>query len=122
MTDGLAAPRRYKEVLAEISAAAAELRERDRARAAQIRGRLVDLEDEMLRAGTRARVTAAVAQLHWERALELLWGESWMKFRPRPGPDQWADPARLEEYEAEVDRCGAALRDAVRRRWQLRRR
>ena len=54
-------------------------------RSDELRDRLLGLEDEMLRAGERARLTESVVQLHWERALDLLWAESWMKLRPRPG-------------------------------------
>jgi hypothetical protein len=111
------ATRRYKEIMAGITAAAEDLRERDRRRAAELRDRLIGLDDEMLRTGERARLTASVVELHWERALDLLWAESWMRLRPRPEPNPDADPDRLDEYDAEAYARADALREAVRRRW-----
>ena len=118
MTDAeSSAARRYKEILAEVTEAAGALRERDRRRAEELGEALLGLEDEMQRCGERARLSATVTQLHWERALDLLWQESWMKLRPHPAPDQEADLTRLDAYEAELHRRSDALRDVVRRRW-----
>jgi hypothetical protein len=111
------AAHQYKDILAEVTTAAAELRERDRARSAFIDRSLPELHDQMLRTGERARLTAAIATLHWERALDLLWSESWLDLRPRPAPDPCVDPEDLEVYEAEMDDCADALARAVRRRW-----
>lgn len=111
------ATRRYKEVVAELSAAAGVVREADQKRAAQLRERLVGLADEMVRAGDRARLTAAGVQLNWERALDVLWAESWMRLRLLPEPDPDADPARLDEYDVEVVARAEELREVVRRRW-----
>ena len=111
------ATRRYKEIMAQVTAAAGELRRADGRRADQLREALIGLEDDMVRAGERARLTASVAQLHWEGALDLLWSESWMNLRPRPEPDRTADPSRLRAYDAEVRTRSDALREAVRRRW-----
>jgi len=116
-SDQRPAARRYKEILAEITAAAGALREQDGRRAAELRVELIGLEDEMLRAGERARLTDSVVQVHWENALDLLWAESWMKLRPRPEPNPKADPTRLYAYDAEVHRLADALRVVVRRRW-----
>lgn len=118
MSGGLehGAGRAYKEVIAGITAAADALREHDRERAAALSRQLVRLEDDMLRAGERAALTRLGVELHWESALEALWVESWMKLRPRPGPDPRADPADLDALDAEVEECSAELRDAVRRR------
>jgi hypothetical protein len=117
VTQEPAAARRYKDVIAEVSSAAVELRERDRDRAAVIRDELLGLEDGMLRAGERARLSAAVARLHWEAALDLLWAETWLKLSPRPRPDPNVDPARLDELDAQVHRRSTELRHAVQRRW-----
>lgn len=109
--------RRYKEVMAEVGAAADALREWDRRRAVELRAALLGLEDEMLREGERARLSTSVARLHWEEALELLWAESWLRLRPCPAPDPRADPSRLDDYDAEVHRLAGELRAVVRRRW-----
>jgi hypothetical protein len=110
------AARRYKEVVAGITATADALRERDRERAAALARRLVQLEDDMLRAGERAALTRLGVELAWEAALEALWVESWMKLRPRPGPDPRGVPADLADLDAEVEQRSAALQEAVRRR------
>jgi hypothetical protein len=117
VTEEPAAARRYKDVLAELSAAAVELRERDRARAGVIRDQLLGLEDEMVRAGERARLTGVVARLHWEAALDLLWDESWLKLSPRPRPDRNVDPGRLDELDEQLHLRSTELRHAVKRRW-----
>jgi len=113
---GYKAAREYKQVLAGITAAVDALRERDRVRAAGLAWELVSLEDAMLRAGERAALTRLGVELHWEAALEALWMESWMKLRPRPGPDSRADSADLAALDAEVAQRSAELQDAVRRR------
>ena len=116
--DELSAARRYKQILAEVTDAAAALRERDRRRAADIEQRLLPaLREAMLRAGDRARLTTSVIQLHWEAALDLLWAESWLKLRTYPSPDPSVDPSELEALDAEVKRSSDELHALVRRRW-----
>ncbi|WP_219413083.1 hypothetical protein [Pseudonocardia nigra] len=112
----MTAGREYKEVVAGIAAAAEALRERDRERAAELARELAGLSDEMHRAGERAALTRMAVELHWEAALDALWTESWLKLRPRPGPDPRADTGRLAELDAEVERAAAELQEAVRRR------
>lgn len=111
-----AAAREYKEIIAGIAAAAEGLRERDRERAGELARRLVGLEDHMLLAGERAALSRFGVELAWESALEALWVESWLKLRPRPGPDPRGDPAAIDELDAEVEQRAAELTDAVRRR------
>jgi hypothetical protein len=109
--------RRYKAILAEVTAAAAELRENDRRRAAELKRLLVGLDDEMLHAGERATLSGVGVQLHWEAALDKLWQEAWMKLRPRPAPNPDADPDELATLDAELARRYTELEQAVRRRW-----
>jgi hypothetical protein len=111
------ATRRYKEIMAQVTAAAGEVRRADGRRAEELRHALIGLQDEMVRAGERARLTASVVQLHWEGALDLLWAESWMNLRLRPEPNRNAYPHRLDDYDAEVRSRSDELREAVRRRW-----
>ena len=118
----MSAAREYKEVIAGITAAAEALRVRDRERAAELARELVGLADAMQGAGERAALTRLGVELHWEAALEALWVESWMKLRPRPGPDPRADPADLDALDVEVEERAAALQEAVRRRFGLPRR
>jgi hypothetical protein len=118
----VSAAREYKEVVAGIAAAAAALRERDRERAAALNRDLVGLAEAMAHAEERAGLTRLGVELHWEAALEALWVESWMKLRPRPGPDPRADPAAIDELDAEVEARAAELLEATRRRFGLPRR
>ena len=118
--DEAPAVQRYKDVVAGLSAAADDLREQDRLRAAELARRLVDLDAAMARAGQRAALSLFAAEMAWERALDALWQESWMTLRRRPSPDGSADPARLNDLDLEVERAGAELAAAVRRRlWRL---
>jgi uncharacterized membrane protein YccC len=112
----MSAAREYKDVLAGLTAAADELRERDRERATALARRLVELDEAMARAGDRAAVTRFVVALHWEAALEALWAESWLTLRPQPAPDPAADPADLDALDAAVGERSAELQEAVRRR------
>jgi hypothetical protein len=118
----VSAAREYKEVVAGITLAAEALRVRDRERAAALARELVGLTDAMLRAGERADLSRTGVELQWEAALEALWVESWMKLRPRPGPDPRADPADLDALDAEVEARAAEVQEAVRRRFGLPRR
>lgn len=111
----MTAERDYKEVIAGITAAAEELRARDRERAAELEHRLGPLAEDMVRAGERAALTRLGVELHWEAALEALWMESWMKLRPRPGPDPRVDPADPADLDVEVEQRSAELQQAVRR-------
>jgi hypothetical protein len=116
------AAREYKEVIAEIAAAAEALRERDRERAGALARELVGHNERMEHAEERAALTRLGVELHWEAALEALWVESWMKLRPRPGPDPRAALADLDALDTEVEARAAELQVAVRRRWGLPRR
>ncbi|MGI9001081.1 MAG: hypothetical protein ACR2GH_05385 [Pseudonocardia sp.] len=115
----MTAAREYKDVTAGLTAAADALRERDRECAAALSRRLAQIEDDMLRTGERAALTRFGVELHWEAALDVLWVESWMELRPRPGPDPHVDPADLADLAAldvEVEQRAAELQEAVRRR------
>ena len=114
------AAQRYKAVVADLTAAADELRERDRVRAKELERKLVDLDAVMIRAGDRAVLSLLAAHIAWDNALNALWQESWMTLRPRPGSDLPVDPERLGECDVEVERAAAELDQAVRRRfWRL---
>ncbi len=110
------AVQRYKDVVADLSAAADDLRERDRLRAVELTRRLVDLDTAMTRAGERAALSVFAAEVAWEDALDALWQESWMTLRPRPGPAPSVEPARLNELDVEVEQATEELSEALRRR------
>lgn len=117
MTD---ATRRYKEVIGELTAVADTLREQDKAQAAALARRLVELDTAMVRAEERVALSRLAGELRWEAVLEALWQEQWMTLRPRPRPDATADAGRLDALDDEVDRAATAVLDAARRRfWQL---
>jgi hypothetical protein len=110
------AAREYKNVLGELTAAADALRERDRERVAELRRLLVELDEQMVRAGQRAALSRLAVELQWDAALDALWHESWMTLRPRPQPDPRATPERLDELDAAAERAAEELLAAVRRR------
>ncbi|MGI5125568.1 hypothetical protein ACQEVB_02020 [Pseudonocardia sp. CA-107938] len=109
----------YRRVIAELDAVADDLRVRDAERATALRAQLVDLERAVADAGVRAALTRFVVDLHWEIALEALWPESWMKLRPKPGPDPRARGADLDAHDAAVSEALDTLLAAVRRRFRL---
>lgn len=115
------AARAYKDVVAGLTAPADELRARDRERLAALEVRLAELATAMAEARERAEKSAEAAKKRWEAALESLWAESWLKLRPLPRPDPWADPAKLDALDARVELCAAALREALHRKMRLRR-
>lgn len=114
--------RKYKDMTAELTAAADRLRERDRERAVELGKKLVELTEEMQRAGRRAAMSTFVVDLQWEAALESLWSETWLRLRPKPRPSPDADPARLDALDEELARRADDLHAALHRgRWSLRR-
>jgi hypothetical protein len=112
------AARRYKDVLAGLTARVGELRERDRERAGALARRLVELDDAMAQAGQRAALTQLGVDLHWEAAMSALWAERWLTLRPKPDPDPRADPADLDALDAAVAQRATELLEALRR-WRL---
>lgn len=119
----MTAAREYKKIMSGITAAADQLREHDRRRAAELTRELVDRDDAMARIGERAALTRLGVELHWEAALEVLWGESWMTLRPMPTTDQPGTAAvpsardvDLDALDAVVAQRFAELAEAVRRR------
>jgi hypothetical protein len=110
------AAREYKDVIAELTAAADSLRERDRARVAELRRLLVEIDERMVRAGERAALSRLAVELQWDAVLDALWPESWMTLRPRPQPDPHAAPERLDELDAAAERAAEELLAAVRKR------
>ena len=112
----MSAAREYKEIIAEISAAIEGVRERDRHRAAALERELVGLQEAIQQATERVDLVRTSTEQQWEKALDALWVESWLKLRLKPGPDPRADPVQLGRWVAEVEQRGAELQAAVRRR------
>jgi hypothetical protein len=109
------AARRYKEVIAALTAGFDGDAARNAGRVEQLRERVAELGRE-LTAASDLHVVARVGNLlAWEDALEILWVESWMTMRPFPRPDRLAkgDAAVLV---ARVEARVADLRAAVQRR------
>ncbi|MDN5859304.1 MAG: hypothetical protein L0H84_11850, partial [Pseudonocardia sp.] len=96
------AAERYRAVIARLDAIADEFRERDGERAVALRAELVDLGRAVEQADARAALTRFGVDLHWEVALDALWPESWLKLRPKPGPDPRAGAADIDAHDAAV--------------------
>ena len=109
--------RAYKGVMLGLTAAADALRERDQERVAVLEQRLVELKEALAAAQERARTSQQQAQARWAKALDALWSEAWLKMRPLPRPAEWADPAELDELDAEVARRADELHEALHKRW-----
>jgi hypothetical protein len=109
--------RLYKDVVGELTAAAAGLRARDRARAADLARTLVDLDAAMVRAEERAAMSRLAVEIRWEMVLDALWEEQWMTLKRHPLPDTGADPERLDALDWEADLAANELLDTVRHRF-----
>lgn len=111
----MTAAREYRDVVGELAQAAAALRERDQARAAQLKRELSEVDKDLRSAERRAAVTRLGVELGWDTVVDALWAESWMTLRPHPQPASDGDPARLDALDAEVEEAADAVRAAVRR-------
>lgn len=113
----MSAARAYKDLIEGLDAAADELRERDRTRAALLDQQLEGLRRAMGEAVERAALSRALVTLHWEAALEALWTESWLTLRPLPSPPPASGD--LDALDGVVAARAADLLAAARRRFGL---
>jgi hypothetical protein len=97
------AVRRYKEVVAELTAVAERLRERDKEHATALARRLVELDSAMVRAEERAGMSRLAVEIRWEMVLDALWDEQWLTLKPHPRPEPGADAERLDALDREAD-------------------
>ncbi len=117
--DAVDAVRAYKDVVAELSAAAEALRERERLQVVALRRRLDELDDVRAATEERAALARLAVELHWDVVLDRLWHEAWMTLRARPEPDLDADPDDLDALVAAVERAADAVLEATRRTFGL---
>jgi hypothetical protein len=109
--------RAYKAVIAELTAAAEALRDRDRARAAELTENLVDLEEARVRAEERAVQSRTAVEDRRQMVLDALCDEEWLPLKPYPRPDPDADPERLEALDREAGLAADAVIAAARHRF-----
>jgi len=119
-TDGAQdAVRAYKDVIGDLDAASAALRERDRGRADVLRHRLVELGKAAAEADHDAALARFAVAMQWDSVVDALWKEDWLTLRTPPQPDRspdgGADPDDVEALIVAVERAAAAVRDAGRR-------
>lgn len=112
----MSAAREYKDVLVGLTAAAEELRDRDRVRVDALVRRLEELAQALEQVGERAALTRFAVDMQWEAVLEVLWSASRIAMRPPPPPDPCADPANLDALNDAVADRGAELHEILRRR------
>jgi len=106
--------------VAGLTAAADQLRERDREREVVLGRALVELGEARVQAEERAKRSEKAACRYWEAALAAVWTGSGLKMRPLPHPDRWADPADLDDLDARVERSVEELHHALHRKWRPR--
>ncbi len=113
------AVRAYKDVIGELDAAAAALRQRDSGRADVLRHRLVELGKAAAEADHYAALARFAVAMQWDSVVDALWKEDWLTLRippqPDPSPDGGPGPDAVEALTVAVERAAAAVRDAGRR-------
>ena len=113
------AVRAYKDVIGDLDAASAALRERDRGRADVLRHRLVELGKAAAEADHDAALARFAVAMQWDSVVDALWKEDWLTLRTPPQPDRspdgGPDPDDVEALIIAVERAAAAVRDAGRR-------
>ena len=119
-TDGAQdAVRAYKDVIGDLDAASAALRERDRGRADVLRHRLVELGKAAADADHDAALARFAVAMQWDSVVDALWKEDWLTLRtpaqPDRSPDGGPEPDDVEALIVAVERAAAAVRDAGRR-------
>lgn len=110
------AARAYRDVIGELDAATAALRERERREEAVLRRRLAELAEAAGQAEQRAALARLGVELAWDRIVDELWHEAWMTLRPHPQPAPDADPAALDDLLAAAERSAEEVLEATRRR------
>lgn len=109
------AARRYKEVAGLNTEAVEKLREADRALVDQLHAQVLAAENALAQVSERERVARVGVELAWERAMEDLWGETWLKVEPMPEPAKPSAVTELRDADAEVGRTLEALQEALRK-------
>ena len=110
------AARVYKAVVAELSAEAEALRERERREVVVLRRRLAELDRVRTEAEHRAALARLTVELGWDGVVDVLWHEDWMTLRAHPVPDSDADPDALDALVAAAEQAADRVRETARRR------
>lgn len=110
------AVRAYKDVIAELDAAAAALREREGRQVVALERRLEELVAVAADAERAAAVARLASELAWDRVVDELWHEAWMTLRGHPQPAADADPDALDALVVAVERAAEAVTETRRRR------
>lgn len=110
------AARAYKDVISELDAASAALREREGRQVAALERRLEELVVAAVDAERSAALARLAAELTWDRVVDELWHEAWMTLRGHPQPAADADPDALDALVVAVERAAEAVVETRRRR------
>jgi len=113
--NGNDAVRRYKELADVNTEAVRQMREHNRAVAETLRAKLADVDKRLAEATERERVARMAVRLHWEAAVDALWGERWLQVGPQPDPTTPPPGVDTLLADSEVGRTYDALRDALRK-------
>lgn len=113
--NGNDAVRRYKELADVNTEAVRQMREHNRAVAETLRARLADVDKRLAEAIQRERMARMAVRLHWEAAVDALWGERWLQVGPQPDPTTPPPGVDTILADSEVSRTYEALREALRK-------
>ncbi|HEV3358269.1 MAG TPA: hypothetical protein VG247_15850 [Pseudonocardiaceae bacterium] len=113
------AARRYKEIAGLNTEAVERMREADRALVDRLAAQVLSAENALAQVSERERVARVGVELAWERAMEDLWGETWLKVEPMPEPARPTAMTAPRDADAEVGRTLEALQEALRKQSRL---
>lgn len=113
------ATRHYKQIANLNTEAVDRMREADRGLVDKLTERLLATENALAQVSERERVARVGVELAWERAMEDLWGETWLKIDSRPGPAKPTAAAVARDANAEVGHALEVLQEALRKQSML---
>ena len=107
----------YKAVIAELTAAAEALRDRDRARAAVLAENLEYLDKAVVQAEERAAQSREAVTNRRQEVLDALGGEEWLTFPPIPRADLRAGPDQLDALDEKMSTAADEVIAAAKHRF-----
>ncbi|GAA3847284.1 hypothetical protein GCM10022243_11720 [Saccharothrix violaceirubra] len=114
--DRVGAVERYKEIIGLAGEAVERMRTADRARVADLVGRLIETQELMARAIAQERDVRVGVSVVWEQAVEALWNERWFAITPVPPPNEKVPARPQNDYVQAMDAAYRNLVESLQKR------